>query len=88
MFGTRPEAIQMAPGVKVLETDDHFESKVTITGQHRQMLDQVLMVFDIVRDFDLDIIQANQDLVDITVRVMTGVRGIIQEYQPDVILVQ
>ena len=71
VFGTRPEAIKMAPLVKALQRDtEHFETKVCVTAQHRQMLDQVLEVFDIIPDYDLNIMAPNQDLYDITTKVL------------------
>ena len=75
VFGTRPEAIKMAPLVKALQRDtEHFETKVCVTAQHRQMLDQVLEVFDIIPDYDLNIMAPNQDLYDITTKVLLGLR--------------
>lgn len=88
VFGTRPEAIKMAPVVKEFQKHpDLFLTHVCITAQHREMLDQVLSIFEIVPDYDLNIMKAGQDLYDITSRVLTGMRGILQEFQPDVILV-
>lgn len=88
IFGTRPEAIKMAPLVKELQKDtEHFEVKVCVTAQHRQMLDSVLEVFNIVPDYDLNIMAANQDLYDITSKVLLGVREVIDDFKPDVILV-
>lgn len=88
VFGTRPEAIKMAPLIKALQKDtEHFEVKVCVTAQHRQMLDSVLAVFDIVPDYDLNIMAPNQDLYDITTKVLLGLRGIINDFKPDVILV-
>jgi len=88
VFGTRPEAIKMAPLVKELQrrTDD-FTTIVCVTGQHRQMLDQVLHIFDIVPDYDLDIMKQGQDLTDITSRVLLGMRDVLAQVQPDVVLV-
>ena len=75
VFGTRPEAIKMAPLVKVLQgQDDCFETIVCVTGQHREMLDQVLDIFEIVPDYDLNIMRKGQDLYDVTARVLTGMR--------------
>lgn len=88
VFGTRPEAIKMAPLVKEFQKHtDRFECSVCVTGQHRLMLDQVLEIFDIKPDYDLNIMKAGQDLYDITARVLTGMRDILNESQPDVVLV-
>ena len=88
VFGTRPEAIKMAPLVKKLQSlPEQFKTVVAVTGQHRQMLDQVLHIFDIVPDYDLDIMKPNQDLYDITSRVLLGMRDVLKEVQPDVVLV-
>jgi UDP-N-acetylglucosamine 2-epimerase (non-hydrolysing) len=88
VFGTRPEAIKMAPLVKEFEHHrDHFETRVCITAQHREMLDQVLTIFDIQPDYDLNIMKAGQDLYDITSRVLTGMRDVLKEFQPDLVLV-
>ncbi len=87
VFGTRPEAIKMAPLVKALETREEIESIVCITAQHRQMLDQVMDIFDIHADYDLDIMQAGQTLSDITARVMKGIEKTISEAKPDIVLV-
>lgn len=88
VFGTRPEAIKMAPLVKEFEkyTDD-FHTIVCVTGQHRQMLDQVLQLFEINPDYDLNIMKQGQDLYDVTARVLTGMRDVLKEAQPDVVLV-
>lgn len=88
VFGTRPEAIKMAPLVKALQKDSvHFETKVCVTAQHRQMLDQVLEVFEITPEYDLNIMAPNQDLYDITSKVLLGLRDVLKEFQPDVVLV-
>jgi UDP-N-acetylglucosamine 2-epimerase (non-hydrolysing) len=88
VFGTRPEAIKMAPLVKeFLKHSESFETKVCVTAQHRQMLDQVLEVFDIKPDYDLNIMAPNQDLYDVTSKVLMGMRPVLQEYQPDVVFV-
>jgi UDP-N-acetylglucosamine 2-epimerase len=87
IFGTRPEAIKMAPLVKALKADSRFESYVCVTAQHRDMLDQVLKIFDIQPDFDLDIMKDRQTLTDITVNALTGLEKVIKELQPDIILV-
>ena len=88
VFGTRPEAIKMAPLVKVLQADTtHFETRVCVTAQHRQMLDQVLEVFDIQPEYDLNIMAPGQDLYDITAKVLLGLRDVLREFAPDVVLV-
>lgn len=88
VFGTRPEAIKMAPLVKELKARDRdFESFVAVTAQHRQMLDQVLEVFNIKPDYDLNIMKESQTLTDITTRSLEGLNGVIKELQPDIVLV-
>lgn len=88
VFGTRPEAIKMAPLVKKLqEYPEQFHTIVCVTGQHRQMLDQVLQLFEITPNYDLDIMQPNQDLYDITSRILLGMRDVLREVQPDIVLV-
>ena len=87
VFGTRPETIKMAPLVKELATRPEIESIVCVTGQHRQMLDQVLSAFDIKPDYDLDIMRDGQTLTDITVRVLEGMNKVIAEVQPHIVLV-
>ena len=88
VFGTRPEAIKMAPLVKEFEKHaDEFQTIVCVTGQHRQMLDQVLQLFDITPNYDLNIMKQGQDLYDVTARVLTGMRDVLKEAQPDVVLV-
>ena len=88
VFGTRPEAIKMAPLVKEFQKHtDTFLTQVCVTGQHREMLDQVLHIFDIQPDYDLNIMRPGQDLYDITARVLTGMREVLKEAQPDVVLV-
>ena len=87
VLGTRPEAIKMASVIGVLHSEPAFESKVCVTAQHRQMLDQVLDLFPLHPDFDLDIMQADQDLSDITSSLLLGLRGVYQQWQPDIILV-
>lgn len=88
VFGTRPEAIKMAPLVKELQKHPNiFETSVCVTGQHREMLDQVLNIFDIVPDYDLNIMQQGQDLYDITSRVLLGMRDIFKQHRPDIVLV-
>lgn len=87
VFGTRPEAIKMAPLVKVLEQRKEIESVVCVTAQHRQMLDQVMDIFNIRADFDLDIMKSGQTLSDITARVMKGIEETIKAARPDIVLV-
>ena len=88
VFGTRPEAIKMAPLVKALQKDtEHFETRVCVTAQHRQMLDQVLEVFGITPEYDLNIMAPNQDLYDITGKVLMGSREVLKDYRPDTVLV-
>lgn len=87
VFGTRPEAIKMAPVVKALATDPAFTTKVCVTAQHRQMLDQVLELFAIRPEFDLNLMQPGQDLFDITNNVLLGMREVYTQWQPDIILV-
>lgn len=88
VFGTRPEAIKMSPLVKEFQTrSDEFKTIVCVTGQHRQMLDQVLELFEINPDYDLNIMKQGQDLYDVTARVLTGMRDVLKEEHPDVVLV-
>ena len=88
VFGTRPEAIKMCPLVKELQKHpEDFETIVCVTGQHREMLDQVLKIFDVTPDFDLNIMKQGQDLTDVTSRVLTGMRDVFKECKPDVVLV-
>ena len=88
VFGTRPEAIKMAPLVKALQKDtEHFETRVCVTAQHRQMLDQVLEVFGITPEYDLNIMAPNQDLYDITAKVLMGLREVLKDFRPDTVLV-
>ncbi len=87
VFGTRPEAIKMAPLAKELEACEYIDAKVCVTAQHRQMLDQVLEIFDITPDYDLDIMKQRQSLVGITARVIEGLDEVIKKENPDVILV-
>jgi len=88
VFGTRPEAIKMAPLVKEFQKNkDDFETLVCVTGQHREMLDQVLRIFDIHPDYDLDIMKQGQDLYDVTSRVLLGMRDVLKDVQPDVVFV-
>lgn len=87
VFGTRPEAIKMAPLVKALADDSFFDARVCVTAQHREMLDQVLGLFEITPDYDLDLMKAGQDLYDITSGVLLGLREVLREFQPDMVLV-
>lgn len=88
VFGTRPEAIKMAPLVKAFEKHPQdFTTLVCVTGQHREMLDQVLHLFDIVPDYDLNIMKQGQDLYDVTARVLVGMRDVLKQAKPDVVLV-
>ena len=88
VFGTRPEAIKMAPLVKELQKSPRdFRTVVAVTGQHRQMLDQVLELFEITPDYDLNIMKPGQDLYDVTARVLTGMRDVLDEVKPDIVLV-
>lgn len=88
VFGTRPEGIKMCPLVKEFQKRaDEFETIVCVTGQHREMLDQVLKIFDVTPDIDLNIMKQGQDLTDVTVRILTGMRDVFKEYRPDVVLV-
>lgn len=87
IFGTRPEAIKMAPLVKALEKHPSFESKVCVTAQHREMLDQVLNIFDIKPDYDLDIMKNRQTLTEVTTNALIGLEQIIREVKPDIVLV-
>jgi UDP-N-acetylglucosamine 2-epimerase (non-hydrolysing) len=88
VFGTRPEAIKMCPLVKEFQKhSDEFKTVVCVTGQHREMLDQVLTIFDVKPDFDLNIMKQGQDLTDVTARVLTGLRDVFKECRPDVVLV-
>ena len=88
VFGTRPEAIKMAPLVKALQAHpEKFNTLVAVTAQHRQMLDQVLQIFEIKPDYDLDIMKPNQDLYDVTSRVLLGMRDVLREAKPDIVLV-
>ncbi len=89
VFGTRPEAVKMAPLVRQLETlGDIFETRVCVTAQHRMMLDQILDTFEIQPYYDLDIMSGGQDLYDITTHVLTGIRPVLAEFKPDLVLIQ
>ncbi|KYQ81138.1 UDP-N-acetyl glucosamine 2-epimerase [Acinetobacter lactucae] len=87
VFGTRPEAIKMAPLVKALAGDNYFESRVAVTAQHREMLDQVLKLFEIQPDYDLNLMRAGQDLYDVTAGALLGLRDVLKDFRPDLILV-
>lgn len=87
VFGTRPEAIKMAPLVHALAADERFEAKCCVTAQHREMLDQVLELFEITPDYDLNIMKAGQTLNDVTARILLELKPILQEFKPDVVLV-
>lgn len=88
VFGTRPEAIKMCPLVKEFQKHpQEFETIVCVTGQHREMLDQVLDIFEVSPDYDLNIMKQGQDLYDVTARVLTGMRDVLKESQPDIVLV-
>jgi len=87
VFGTRPEAIKMAPLVKILKEDKELEAKVCVTAQHREMLDQVLDLFDITPEYDLNLMKPGQDLYDITANVLLGMKDVLSDFKPDVVLV-
>ena len=87
VFGTRPEAIKMCPLVKQFEKEEEIDSIVCLTGQHREMLDQVLSIFQVTPDYDLNIMKQGQDLTDVTVRILNGMRDVFKECRPDVVLV-
>ncbi|MDH3998085.1 MAG: UDP-N-acetylglucosamine 2-epimerase, partial [Desulfuromonadales bacterium] len=87
IFGTRPEAIKMAPLVKKLEAHAQIESRLCVTAQHRQMLDQVLSLFEMTPDYDLDLMAPNQDLYGITSSVLNGLKPVLQQEAPDLVLV-
>ena len=88
VFGTRPEAIKMAPLVKAFQAQhEYFETKVCVTAQHREMLDQVLELFDITPDYDLDIMKPKQDLYDVTSNVLLGLRPVLTDFKPDIVFV-
>lgn len=87
VFGTRPEAIKMAPLVKAFEEEKNIVSKVCVTAQHREMLDQVLEIFDITPDYDLNIMKSGQDLFDITSNVLIGIKKVLNDFNPDIVLV-
>lgn len=87
VFGTRPEAIKMAPLYHQLNNSNLFETKICVTGQHRDMLDQVLNLFDLKPDFDLNIMKSGQDLTDVTIKILEGLKALFNNYQPDIVLV-
>lgn len=87
IFGTRPEAIKMAPLALALAADERFDAKVCVTGQHREMLDQVLDLFEIKPDFDLSIMKPGQDLTDVTTAILQGLKNVFAEFKPDMVLV-
>jgi len=87
VFGTRPEAIKMAPLVKALEADERFEAKVCVTAQHREMLDQVLEIFSITPDYDLNLMRPGQGLPDLTAAILTGMRSVYDDFRPNIVLV-
>ena len=87
VFGTRPEAIKMAPLVNLLKQQDDIDSRVCVTGQHREMLDQVLKLFDITPEYDLAIMKAGQDLYDVTTSILLNIKPVLRDFKPDVVLV-
>ena len=87
VFGTRPEAIKMAPLVKALESDSRFDAKVCVTAQHREMLDQVLELFEIHPEFDLNLMKAGQTLPEVTSRILLELTPVLKSFKPDVVLV-
>lgn len=87
VFGTRPEAIKIAPVILAAKENSYFDVKVCVTGQHREMLDQVLQLFNIIPDFDLNVMKVNQNLTDLTCSILTGLRAVITSSRPDVVLV-
>lgn len=87
VFGTRPEAIKMAPLALALIADERFDARVCVTGQHREMLDQVLELFELKPDFDLNIMKPGQDLTDVTSAILQGMKGVFSDFRPDIVLV-
>ena len=83
IFGTRPEAIKMAPVVKAFHQSRNFETKVCVTAQHREMLDQVLAFFDITPDYDLNLMKPNQNLYNLTGEIINGLKPVLEEFNPD-----
>ena len=87
VFGTRPEAIKMAPLALALAADERFDAQVCVTGQHREMLDQVLDLFGLKPDYDLNIMKQGQDLSDVTTAILQGMKAVFSEFRPDIVLV-
>ena len=87
IFGTRPEAIKLAPLVHALDADSRFDAKVCVTAQHREMLDQVLELFNIKPAFDLNIMKRGQTLNDVTTAILVGLKPVLEDFKPDVVLV-
>ena len=87
VFGTRPEAIKMAPLVKAFQKDDSFQTKVCVTAQHREMLDQVLDFFDIVPDYDLNLMKPNQNLFSLTADIILQLQSVLEDFKPDFVYV-
>ena len=87
IFGTRPEAIKMAPLINAMHADKRFDVRVCVTAQHREMLDQVLDLFEIKPEFDLNIMKSDQTLNDVTTSILTGLKSILESFKPDVVLV-
>jgi UDP-N-acetylglucosamine 2-epimerase (non-hydrolysing) len=87
VFGTRPEAIKMAPLALQLAADERFDARVCVTAQHREMLDQVLGLFELVPEYDLDLMKPGQDLNDVTTGILQGMKGVLSDFQPDIVLV-
>src|SRR5690349_11898876 len=87
VFGTRPEAIKMAPLALELAADQRFNAKVCVTAQHREMLDQVLNLFELTPNYDLNLMKPGQDLTDVTTGILQGIKPILAEFKPDIVLV-
>jgi UDP-N-acetylglucosamine 2-epimerase (non-hydrolysing) len=87
VFGTRPEAIKMAPLAASLKSDSRFECRVCVTGQHREMLDQVLSIFELVPDYDLNIMRPGQQITDVTAAILSGMKQVYEDFRPDIVLV-
>src|SRR5690606_27602522 len=87
IFGTRPESIKMAPLVKAFQNDQSFETKVCVTAQHRQMLDQVLDFFEIIPDYDLNLMKPNQNLYSLTADIIDGMKNVLEEFKPDFVYI-
>ena len=88
VVGTRPEAIKMAPLIKALASDERFTTGICVTAQHRQMLDQVLDLFELTPDFDLNVMKPGQQLADVTAAILKGMGSVLEEFKPDIVLVQ